>query len=285
MNSRSASGAGLAVAAMLCVQIGIVASAGLFDQLGPLGTAWVRLMWAAIFVVVWLRPNLRRMSNVSTIGAAALGVVSGALTIFYMLAIARLPLGTASALSFIGPLGVAVSQCRRSINVFWSGCAGLGVMVLTEPWHPGLDQLGVLFALSTAGCWAAYILLTQRVGDSLPGMQGLAISLPVAAVCATVIVLPNAFGRLTWQSVVIGAGVALLLPVIPYSLEMLALQRISAGSFGTLMSLEPAIATLAGLIVLNQYPNTSSVLGVTLVVVAGLGSQQHSARAMPPTPQ
>ena len=145
------------------------------------------------------------------------------------------------------------------------------VVALTEPWHGGTDLVGVLLALGAAACWAAYILLTQRAGNEVSGLQALAVSMPVAAVATTIVVGPSVFGRLDWQLLLVGAGLALLLPVIPFSLELLALRRLKASAFGTLMSLEPAIAVLIGFAVLGQAPGLSAILGIALVVAAGIG--------------
>ena len=163
------------------------------------------------------------------------------------------PLGTASALEFLGPLGVAVARGRGG-RLLWPALAAVGVVLLTEPWHGAIDLAGVAFALAAAACWAAYILLTQKVGDELTGLRGLAVSMPVAAIVASLVAGPSVVGHLTWELVAIGLGLAVLLPVIPFSLELLALRRLTVDAFGTLMSLEPAIALVVGLVVLGQVP-------------------------------
>jgi len=140
----------------------------------------------------------------------------------------------------------------------------------------------VLFALSAAACWAAYILLTQRVGDRVAGLNGLAVSMPVAALVATAVAAPSVAHRITPELVLIGFGLAVLLPVIPFALELLALRRLTAAAFGTLMSLEPALAMLVGLAALHQVPNIVSVVGILFVVVAGIGAARTGAR---PTPE
>jgi inner membrane transporter RhtA len=147
-------------------------------------------------------------------------------------------------------------------------------MVLTQPWHGSVDGLGVLFALGAAACWAAYIVLTQHVGGNVTGLQGMGVSIPVAAVVATVVAGPSTIPVMTWQLVGIGFGLALLLPVIPFSLEYLALRRLDAGVFGTLMSLEPALALLIGWIFLSQAPGLLQVFGIACVVAAGVGAER-----------
>jgi inner membrane transporter RhtA len=136
----------------------------------------------------------------------------------------------------------------------------------------------VLYALAAAACWAAYILLTQHVGDEVSGLRGLAVSLPVAAVVATLVAGPSAFPQLSWHVIVVGVGLAMLLPIIPFSLEMLALRRLTTSAFGTLMSLEPAIAAGIGVVVLHQVPGLWPALGVAFVVAAGAGAERTGAR-------
>ncbi|MGY0007672.1 EamA family transporter [Micromonospora sp. I033] len=126
---------------------------------------------------------------------------------------------------------------------------------------------------------AAYILLTQRVGDEVSGVRGLAVSMPVAAVVATLVVGPSVFGDLTWQVLLAGLGLAVLLPVAPFVLELLALRRLTTAAFGTLMSLEPAIALVVGLVALGQVPGPAAVAGIAFVVVAGIGAERSGARS------
>jgi len=268
----------MAVASMTCVQIGLAVSVGLFDTIGPGGAAWLRLAWAGVIVLVVLRPRPSTLTRRGVLGGAALGVVTAGVTMLFMAAVARLPLGTASALEFLGPLGVAVARSRGGRTLAWPVLAGCGVVLLTEPWQGRVDLVGVAFALGAACCWAAYILLTQAVGDELSGLQGLAVSLPVAGVVATVVAGPSSFGAMTWQIALFGLGLAMLLPVVPFSLEMLALRRLNTSAFGTLMSLEPAIALVAGLVLLHQAPGLWPVLGVAFVVAAGVGAERTGAR-------
>jgi inner membrane transporter RhtA len=273
--TRSRSGATLAVASMLCVQLGLAVSVGLFERVGPEGAAWLRLAWAGVLLLVLVRPRPSRFTRSALLACVALGVVTAALTLLFMAAVARLPLGTASALEFLGPLGVAVARGGRTV---WPAFAAVGVVLLTEPWHGGVDPVGVAFALAAAACWAAYILLTQRVGDAVSGLQGLAVSMPVAGIVGTLVVGPSVFGSLTWDVVLVGLGLAILLPVVPFSLELLALRRLTTAAFGTLMCLEPAIALAIGLLVLAQVPGPGPVLGIAFVVVAGIGAERSGAR-------
>ena len=271
----------MALASMSCVQLGLAVSVDLIGQVGAEGAALLRLAWAGLILLVAVRPRRRDFPG-RTLGlTVALGVVTAGLTMLFMAAVARLPLGTASALEFLGPLGVAVARSRGGRTLLWPALAGVGVLLLTEPWHGGVDVVGVGFALAAAGCWASYIVLTQAVGDRVSGVHGLAVSLPVAGLVAALVAGPAVAPVLTPRLLVVGLGLALLLPVIPFSLEMLALRRLTTAAFGTLMSLEPAIALAAGLLLLHQVPGPWPLAGVVFVVVAGIGAERTGARQEP----
>jgi inner membrane transporter RhtA len=271
-------GALMAVAAMSCVQLGLAASIGLMDELGTAGVAWLRLAWAGLLLLVIVRPRLRHFTRMSLASCVALGGVTAGMTLLFMGAVERLPLGTASALEFLGPLGVAVARGRGPARL-WALLAAGGVLLLTEPWHGAADPVGVAFALGAACCWAAYIVLTQRVGDDLSGLQGLAVSMPVAGLVATLVAGPTVISVLTPELVLAGLGLALLLPVIPFALELSALRRLNSAAFGTLMCLEPGIALVVGLVLLGQHPGWVPVTGIGLVVAAGVGAERTGARS------
>jgi inner membrane transporter RhtA len=277
---RSAARAGtlMAVGSMTCVQIGLALSVPLFGLVGPLGAVWLRLAWAGVILLVAVRPRPWRFRRPILLATVALGVVTAGVTMFFMAAIARLPLGTASALEFLGPLGVAVTRGRGGHRLLWPGLAAAGVLLLTHPWQGGASLAGIACALAAAACWAAYIVLTQAVGDEVAGLQGLAVSIPVAALVATVVSGPSVIPALTPHLVLVGLGLALLLPVVPFSLEMYALRRLTTAAFGTLMCLEPALALLAGLVLLGQVPQAWSLIGVAFVVTAGIGAERTGAR-------
>ena len=270
----------MAVASMSCVQLGLALSVRMLGQLSPMGVAGLRLAWAGVLLLVLVRPRLRHFSRRDLLACGALGAVTAGLTVLFMLAIARLPLGTASALEFLGPLAVSLygpGSGRRH----WAAPAAIGVVLLTQPWHGGADPAGLVFALASAVCWAAYILLTQHVGDRVTGLNGLAVSMPVAGLVAMLAAGPG-LGRVTWPLLAIMLALAALHPVVPFSLEFLALRRLTASAFGTLMSLEPAIALLAGLVVLGQVPGPVPATGIGLVVVAGIGATRSGARTPQP---
>ncbi|GGQ60647.1 EamA family transporter [Couchioplanes azureus] len=280
MRSDARTGTAMALAAMLLVQLGLAASTGLLDRLGAAGTAWLRLAWAAVVLLVLVRPRPRAFSRDTLLACAALGVVTAGVTILFMAAVARLPLGTASALEFLGPLGVAVVRGRRG-TALWPALAAVGVVLLTEPWQGGIDPAGAAFALGAAACWAAYIVLTQRVGDGVSGLRGLAVSMPVAALVATVVAGPSVLVGLTWQVALAGLALAVILPVAPFALELLALRRLTMSAFGTLMSIEPALALIIGLVVLGQRPGWGPLVGIAVVVAAGIGAERTGSRREP----
>ena len=209
-----------------------------------------------------------------------LGVVTAAVTLLFMAAVDRIPLGTASALEFLGPLGVAVAHGKGGHRVVWPGLAAVGVVLLTEPWHGAVDPVGVLFALGAAACWAGYILLTQRAGDEVSGINALAVSMPVAGLVATSLSAPRSAAddagdpadRHRPGDPVAGG---------PFALELLALRRLTTAAFGTLMSLEPAFAMIVGLVVLHQVPGQAGVVGICFVVAAGIGAARTGARSSP----
>jgi inner membrane transporter RhtA len=274
----------MAIGSMLCVQVGLAIAVTLIDDIGVEGAAWLRLAWAGILLLLIVRPRRAAFTRSSFATCVVLGVVTAAITLLFMAALDRIPLGTASALEFLGPLGVAVAHGKGRQRLVWPGLAAVGVLLLTQPWAGAVDPIGVMFALGAALCWACYILLTQRVGDEVAGINGLAVSMPVAALVATVTVGPAVFGRMTPEILIIGIGLAILLPVVPFALELLALRKLTAAAFGTLMALEPGFAMIVGFIVLHQMPGAAGVVGICIVVAAGIGAARSGARTPPPVP-
>ena len=276
-SSRTRVGTSMAVASMLCVQLGLAFSVGLIDELGAQGAAWLRLAWAGVLLLVVVRPRPRDFTREALGACVLLGLVTAGVTVLFMAALERLPLGTASALEFLGPLGVAVVRGRAGTKVF-PLLAAVGVLLLTQPWEGSVDPIGVALALAAGACWAAYIVLTQHVGDAVEGIKALAVTMPVAGLAATLVAGPDTLGRLTPELLVVGIGLALLLPVVPFTLELLALRRLNTPAFGTLMSLEPAFALLVGLLVLHQVPDALAAAGIAFVVAAGVGAARTGAR-------
>lgn len=283
-DNQARTGAFMAMGSMLSVQVGLAIAVTLIDRIGVEGAAWLRLAWAGLLMLVIVRPRAAAFTRSTFLACVALGVVTASVTMLFMAALDRIPLGTASALEFLGPLGVAVVHGLGGARLLWPGVAGLGAVLLTEPWQGTVDPVGVLYALAAAACWAGYILLTQRVGDEVAGINGLAVSMPVAGLVATVVVGPSVFEQMTPEILLIGIGLAIMLPVVPFALEMLALRRLTTAAFGTLMALEPALAMIVGLVVLDQVPASAGVVGICLVVAAGTGAARTGARQPTPVP-
>lgn len=270
-------GSMMAFGAMSCVQLGLAASIVLADNIGSGAVAWLRLAWAAVILVLIARPWKLKFTRNTLLICALLGLATAGMTVSFMKSVETIPLGTASALEFMGPLAVAIIQGRGSAR-WWAVIAALGVLGLTEPWHGAVDLTGVLYALGGAVCWAVYVLLTQRAGDAVDGVGALAVSMPVAAIAATFMVGPVVLEALDMQTLIIGVGLALLLPVIPFSLEIFALRRLTTAAFGTLMCLEPAIAMTVGLLILHQVPRPAAMVGIALVILAGIGATSTGQR-------
>jgi inner membrane transporter RhtA len=273
---------GLAVAAMLSVQLGSALSVPLIDAVGPAGTAWLRLTAGALLFLALARPPLRAVRRRDVPAVLALGVTTGLVTIAFLSAIERIPLGTAVAVEFLGPLTVAAVRTHSARALTWPAAALLGVVLLTQPWRGDVNPAGVGFAALSAIGWATYIVLTQRVGDRFPGIGGLSLTVPVAAGTAAVLGIPQAAGHLTPGGLVAAVGLAVLLPVLPFAFEMLALRRMTSTAFGTLMALEPAIGVLLGLLVLHQQPSAPQAVGILLVVLAGAAAQRGGRRSPRP---
>lgn len=262
----------LVLAAIASVQFGAALAATLFSEVGPGGAVFLRVAIAAALLAALWRPSVRGRARADLALAAAFGVVLGAMNLLFYLAIDRLALGIAVVFEFVGPLGVAVATSRRRLDLVWVAIAGAGIALLSAGDLGRLDGLGVVFALGAGGCWAAYILLASRLGDAFPGGHGLALALVVAAVLLVPVGLVSGGAELLDPSVLgIGAAVALLSSAIPYSLELEALRRMRTAVFGVLMSLEPAVAAMAGLAVLDQRLAATELAAVALVVAASAG--------------
>ena len=268
----------LALTAIVSVQLGAALSIGLFAEVGPAGAAWLRLVAGGLILLVIVRPDLRQYTLRELRTPILLGVVTGVMTVCFLEAIDRIPLGTTVAIEFLGPLTVGVLRSPSRRTVGWPVLAFVGVLALTQPWTGDIDPIGVLFALAAATGWGLYILLTQNVGDRFAGIEGLAISIPVAAVTAAVVGIPQAWGHITLHVVIVSTALAVIMPVIPFTLELLALRRLTASAFGTLMSLEPAVGMLWGIVLLSQVPDPLQVVGVALVVIAGIGAERTGHR-------
>lgn len=191
---------------MLCIQLGAALSTHLFGALSPAGSAWLRLSVAAVVALGIARPRPRDFSRSAYGGVLALGTSSALMSLAFVEALDRIPLGTAVAIEFLGPLGVAAARAHRRSAVLWPLLAGAGVLVLTRPWSGDLDPAGIGFALAAAGGWAAYMVLTRRIGAQVVGLRGLAAALAVAALVTTPFGAPAAVGGMTWVLLLQGPG-------------------------------------------------------------------------------
>jgi inner membrane transporter RhtA len=266
---------GLVLAAASSLQVGAAFAVTLFDDLGPAGAAFLRLGFAAVILWAIWRPRLAGDLRL----AGAFGVALGLMNWSIYEAIDRIPLGVAVTIEFAGPLLVAVIGSRRPLDGLWIALAAAGIVLLADPGGGSVDALGVFFALSAAACWMAYIYLSKRTGAAFPGGSGLALAMAVGAL----IVLPAGVaqgGRALGEPDLLGSAlvVALASSVLPYSLELEALRRLPEAVFGVLMSLEPAVAALAGFVVLDQELGAREVAAIAMVVVASAGAASLSHR-------
>ena len=277
--SRAPSGA-LVVTAMTSVQFGSAIAATLFHQLGPAGAVLVRVAFGAILLNAVWPPRVRGRSRNELLLAVVFGLVLATMNLSFYESIHRIPLGTAVTLEFVGPLAVAVAGSRRPLDLVWVALALVGIAALARGGTHALDGLGVALALFAGCLWGCYILLSGRVGRVFERGTGVALSMCVASAALLPVGIAAAGSELLHPvPLAIGAAVGLLSSAIPYSFEQEALRRIAASLFGVLMSLEPAVAAVAGLIVLGQALSARDIVGIALVVAASAGASLHSSRA------
>ena len=269
---------GLAVTAILSVQLGSALSVNMIEAVGPGGTAWLRLSMGAVILLVIGRPPLRSIRRPDVLPLLGLGVTTGVMTVGFLAAVEHIHLGTAVAIEFLGPLTVAALRSHNRKALAWPALALVGVVLLTQPWQGDFNLVGVAWAALAAVGWGVYILLTQRIGDRFTGIGALTLTVPIAAVAAAVVGIPQAAGHLSLDILAAAAGLAILLPVLPFALEMLALRRMTPAAFGTLMALEPAVGVLLGLLILHQQTSAVQVVGILLVVFAGAAAQRGGKR-------
>ena len=269
----------MVLGAVASVQSGAAVATRLFPAVGPGGTVLLRLALSALLLLAFFRPSIKGRARADLGWGLAYGVALAAMNATFYEALSRIPLGVAVTIEFVGPLAVAVLGSRRPLDFVWVLLAGAGVALLTTGGHGGIDALGVVWALTAGVFWAAYILLAQRVGRVFPGASGLTFALAVAAVVIAPFGIVTA-GSGLWDPGVIGRGaaVAVLSSAVPYSLELFALRRMRASVFGVLMSLEPAMAALSGLIFLGQHLRPREWVAVVLVMAASVGATRSARR-------
>jgi inner membrane transporter RhtA len=278
--------AGLIVA-MLCFQIGAALAKGLFPLVGASGAVALRLGIAALLLVAVWRPWRVRLGFKDTRLIVLYGLSMGCMNFFFYLSLRYIPLGIAVALEFTGPLGLAMLASRRPVDFLWIGLAVLGLLALL-PLGAGaaaLQPMGVICALAAGVCWALYIVFGRRAGAAHGG-QTTALGTVVGAILIVPIgISQNGMSLFSPAILPIAAGVALLSSAVPYSLEMFALPRIPTKSFGVLMSLEPAMAALSGMVFLGESLSGIQWAAVLCIMVASGGSAATSRSAAPAAPQ
>jgi inner membrane transporter RhtA len=270
----------LVLVGIASVQVGAAFATKLFVHLGPAGTVLVRVFFAAVVLCAIWRPRPRDHSARDLRLAAAFGVCLALMNLTFYEALDRIHLGIAVTLEFVGPLGVALAGSRSRLDVLWALLAAVGVALLGGAGSPNLG--GVIFALAAGGFWAAYIMLNARVGRAFRGAEGLAIAMAIGTLPLIPFGIADAGANLLHPDLLaVGFAVAVLSSVVPYSLELEALRRIRPQLFGVLMSMEPAMGALAGLVVIGQQLSAVDVLAIALVVTASAGATLGSRGLTP----
>lgn len=271
----------LVLGAAASVQLGASFAKGLFDEVGPGGAVLLRTLLAAIALMAIWRPRVGECTRGDWILVGAFGLSLAGMNFSFYSAIDRIPLGIGVTLEFVGPLGVAVAGSRRPVDLVWVVLAAAGILLLADSGGDA-DTLGMGLALLAGAFWAAYILLSVRVGEAFTGGSGLALAMVAASALLLPVGIADGGGELLAPAVLaVGAVVAMLSSAIPYSLELEALRRLPARVFGVLMSLEPAMAALAGFVVLGEVLGAREIVAIGLVVVASAGAAR-TARDVPP---
>lgn len=273
---------GLVLLGIASLQLGAALAKEVFAALPPTAVVTLRLVFAALVLLPVLRPKLAGHSRGDFGLAALFGVSVAGMNLAFYESLSRIPLGVAVTIEFLGPLAIAILGSRRRLDLLWVVLAGTGVALLSGGGAEAIDPVGIGFALLAAVGWAAYILLNAAVGRRFPGASGLALAMTVGAVTAAPVGFTSGADYTNVPALLTCAGVALLSSVIPYSLEMEALRRMPAGVFGLLMSLEPAVAALIGLVVLGEILGLREWTAIMCVVIACIGATRRPSERQPP---
>ncbi|MER6122239.1 EamA family transporter [Streptomyces sp. NPDC001795] len=264
---------GLVLAGGVSVQFGGALAVSLMPRAGALGVVTLRLVVAAVVLLLVCRPRLRGYARADWGTVVVFGITLAAMNGLFYQAVDRIPLGPAVTLEVLGPLALSVLASRRAVNLIWAGLALAGVFLLGGGDFGDLNPLGVGFALSAGAMWAAYIVFSARTGRRFPQADGLALAMAVGAVLFVPLGIAESGTKLLVPSTVgLGAAVAMLSSVLPYTLELLALRRLPASTFAILMSLEPALAATAGFLILGQSLTSTQAVAITLVIAASMGA-------------
>ncbi|MGW7127429.1 EamA family transporter [Streptomyces bobili] len=264
---------GLVLAGGVSVQFGGALAVTLMPRAGALGVVALRLLVAAVVLLVVCRPKVRGYSRADWGTVVVFGVTMAAMNGLFYQSVDRIPLGTAVTLEVLGPLALSVLVSRRAVNLVWAGLALAGVFLLGGGGVGDLDPLGAAFALTAGVMWAAYIVFSGRTGRRFPQADGLALAMAVGAVLFLPLgIVESGTKLLDPVTLGLGAAVAVLSSVLPYTLELLALRRLPASTFAIMMSLEPALAAAAGFLILDQTLSTMEAAAIALVIAASMGA-------------
>ena len=270
----------LVVGAVASVQFGSAVAKSIFDEIGAGGAVLLRTVFAAAVLTLIWRPRVRCLTGRQLLLVLLFAMSLAGMNASFYAALDRIPLGVAVTFEFVGPLGVAVFASRRKLDLVWVALAAAGILLLSDFGTADLDGLGVLLALTAGAFWAAYILLAARMGQAIAGGGGLALAMVLSAVLlAPLGIAEGGSDLLVPWILAVGFAVGMLSSAIPYTLELEALRRMPAGVFGVLMSLEPALAALAGFLVLSEDLAAREVVAIALVVVASAGAAREASRA------
>ncbi|MCU1558384.1 MAG: hypothetical protein JWN09_2379 [Microbacteriaceae bacterium] len=277
---RSLGAVGLVIAGLLCQDVGASFAVLLFPAVGALGMVALRLAFSAIILLAICRPRLRGYGLRDWATVILFGIALAAMNGLFYEALARIPLGATVTIEVLGPLVLSVIMSRRASSWLWAVLAFVGVALLGQGSFGQLDAIGIVFAFAAAAAWAGYILLSARTGQRFPKLDGLAIAMTIGAIIALPIGVATS-GPAIFQpgSLLLGAAVAVLSSTIPYALELLALRRLPSATFSILMSLSPAIATVAGLVLLHQTITVVGAMAIALVISASIGAVRSASTA------
>lgn len=283
-NSAPLGAVGLVVLGLLCQEVGASIAVLLFPSVGPIGMVSLRLGFSAIILLAICRPSLRGRSRSDWLVVVAFGLILATMNALFYIALERIPLGPTVTIEVLGPLVLSVVVSRRASAWLWAILAFAGVVLLSQGGFDRLDPIGVLFAVGAGACWAGYILMSAQTGRRFEGLDGLSIAMTIGAIVTIPFGIASAGATLFRPEILLlGAAVAVASSAIPYGLELVALRRLAAGTFSILMSVSPAIATLAGLVILHQRLSPLQVVAIVLVILASMGAvrstRAHDRRA------
>ncbi|MCJ8203965.1 threonine/homoserine exporter RhtA [Pseudomonas sp. RGM2987] len=274
----------LLIIAMASIQSGASLAKSMFPVVGPQGTTTLRLIFASMIMLILLRPWRAKLTAQSLRTVIVYGLALGGMNFLFYMSLRTVPLGIAVALEFTGPLAVAIYASRRAIDFVWIALAVMGLILLipTGATSASLDLVGAGYALAAGVCWALYILFGQKAGAD-NGVQTAALGVMIAALFVAPIGIVHAGAALLTPSLIpVAIGVAILSTALPYTLEMIALTRMPARTFGTLMSIEPAIGALSGLVFLQEYLSFAQWSAIICIILASVGATLTMGSAAKP---